>query len=230
MDPRTPSLMQTTTSTSRSTNTSTKRVYSIKAFFDPLNMIPVFLNILVFMCMQITFFWFVASRSVIDAFVDKAEYIHDLAQRDPAANLAMLAYLTSESSTVDVPKAAAEQKRQRDEENMRLVFSTLGPPIGVTLGILVFFFLLMLVRGKKFTSVDLMLIFLVLFAFSTELVFFFVLVKNYIYLGDVQFLNSIINPSSFINIDFSGMFQDFFRQIDSFPGPFSLQGQVPGQP
>lgn len=199
----------------------TRVVYTAKAFFDPLNMIPVFLNILVFMCVQIVFFWFVASRAVLDAFADKAKYIHDLAQRDPVTNASMLAYLTSESAMVDIPKMAAEQKRQRDEENLRLVFGTLGPPIGFALGMLIFFFLVMLVRGKKFTSVDLLLISLVLFAYSTELVFFFVLVKNYMYLGDVEFLNSIVDPSTFIDINFRGMFQDFFSEISSRPGPFT---------
>lgn len=194
---------------------SSRIVYSLKSFFDPLNMIPVFLNLVVFMCVQITFFWFVASRTVTDAFIEKARYIHDLMRRDSTLNASLMAYLFNPVTAEEIPKIAAEQKRRRDEANFQLVITTLGPPIGAALGVLVLLFIIMMFRGQRLTKIDFFLLSLVIFAFSTELVFFFVLVRNYIYLGDLQFINTALDLPSMVRVDQQGL-EDLLSQEGFF--------------
>lgn len=170
-------------------------VHSARSFLDPRNLLPVVINWTFFLCVQIAFFWFVASDALRDALVRPAGFIAEFIKRQPVLLAAVRDRLDDKASREAVNAAAAEAKARRDEKNRALVVKTFTPVlVGLVIMLIVLLFLMGL-RRERFGLIDVVLLMTVLTAFTTELVFYLIVLRNYVYLGDMGLMSALF-PSS----------------------------------
>lgn len=156
---------------------------TLKDVIDPANLLILFANLLAFVLLQTTFFWFVASRNVERVLDDKSEYVSELLSKRGVTLELLKEYLDSEESK-QLPAKAEEQRKEREAANWELLKTYIAPVV-IALGcVLVLIFLSLVKRGQPLTSIDLFLLFLVLGAFSTELYFYLTVTSQLIHLAD----------------------------------------------
>lgn len=156
---------------------------TIKNVFDPSNLLILFANLLAFVLLQTTFFWFVASRNVEQVLEDKSVYVSDLLSKRGVSLEMLRTYLDSDEMRA-LPKKAEEQREMREQINWELLKTYIMPVVIALVCVLVLIFFSLAIRRQPLTSIDLFLLFLVLGAFSTELYFYLTVTSQLIHLGD----------------------------------------------
>lgn len=166
---------------------------TLRDVINPANLLILFANLLAFVLLQTTFFWFVASRNVEAVLEDKSEYITELMSKRGITLEMLRDYLNSDDATQKMPEVAKSMRAEREAENFELL-KTYILPVVIALGsALLLVFLALIVRGQPLTSIDLFLLFLVLGAFSTELYFYLTVTSQLIHLSDTRIVYELFN-------------------------------------
>jgi hypothetical protein len=181
-------------------------VYSKKQGINENDWFIVFANVLFFMVVQTAFFYFIASKEYEDVIVSKLDIVKRYASKNDTfktlLNIYKNKYLGDNKQEID------KQTKEREHKNKKLTIEYCGIPILIVTGIL----LLLLVGTKtkvlsklhinnqvvnnllkptKWNEYDNLGIVLVVMAYVTELLFFFLIVKKYEYVGDNYIYNNI---------------------------------------
>lgn len=151
-----------------------------------MNLLVCVLNVTVFASFMITFFWFVLSRLMDAVVADKLEIVIRLAERNPVFRAELLAYVDARYERV--ARVAAVNAKAREEHNTALVHQAILPFIYAFISIGLLLILWVRVKHVRVTRVDGILVCLNLFSFSAELVFYYVLLLNWIVIGDVMLI------------------------------------------
>ena len=168
--------------------------YDISAVFEPMNLILVLTNLFVFIVIETIFFWEVASKGVVNEVTSFATYIDDFTNEDAETNDDLLEYLNSEEQTERVPEEAQTQRDLRTATNIGLIKTFIVPPGAVVLGILCLLVIVMVFKRSRFTFIDFVLLSTVVFAFTTELIFYLLVLGRWKYLGPQQLLANTVGP------------------------------------
>lgn len=164
----------------------------IKKVLEPINLIICLTTINFLTVLLLLFFWFILSEHFIYILLDKLDliifYLKDL-EKD-----IIFDELLNENETLLKTKSI-ESYNNRYNYNVVLLFTQ-----GVIPYILVFilFDLILICRLKQINKTDFVLLILSIFSFIFEIMFYFILVQNWKFIGDNEFLFKLFKS---INID-----------------------------
>lgn len=153
------------------------------------NLIVIFLNVIFFMIVQTLFFNFVASQQYLNVLKSKVDIINILIDKDP----------DFKQSVSEFKKEWLEQKTdisKKQEEERRIQNNLLSRQYSfnyIVLAIIIFFAIILPMKSKdSWSSVDTLNVIFVILAYSTELLFFFFIVKKYEFVGDNYILVNLV--------------------------------------
>jgi hypothetical protein len=148
------------------------------------------LNIVFFLIVSISFFWFILSEQYVRVVLDKTDIINLVADQNPEVRSAVISYAEANYDTIR--KTAKENRKQRMVHNVDLFYRYIVPFISV----FVFFQFVIAAyiwkKGIRVSYTDKVHMGLVVLAFVTELVFYFVVVRNWIFIGDEDMYKNLI--------------------------------------
>jgi hypothetical protein len=151
-------------------------------WFNYLNrndLIPIFINVIFFIIFQIIFFIYVASKQFENVLKDKLNFIKELSNNNPYV------YNIIQSLKKDYIKEKNYDNiiLERDKYNNKILLIYCGIPMFIIF-IFIFYILFFMKSEKSWNYIDSLSLFLVTFAYITEIFFFFCVIYQYIFIGD----------------------------------------------
>ena len=140
------------------------------------------LNTVVFMLTLVCFFWFVISKQFESTILSKVDILVLIAQKDAIVKQFILAEISENYS--ELVATANENGAVRNAYNFNLLKNKLGPFIYAFFSILFLLSIYILIQRIKLDKMDKILVGLVALVFSTELIFYVVVLRNWVFLGD----------------------------------------------
>lgn len=168
---------------------------TLKGIMDPVTLMIVFVNLLAYVVIQTVFFFFVGSQNFVTAISQKADFVYEFAIQDPQTEASLREELESQYNTVDVPETARRERDRRAVVNKDIMIKYLLPPVAVIAVLLASQLVRLVIWGNGMNSIDLFLIFMVLFAFTTEFIFFGLVILQTVALGDQELMAAILGPA-----------------------------------
>jgi hypothetical protein len=144
-------------------------------------------NVLFFMVVQTLFFILVASNQYEEVLMGKLDMVKNFVKRNPEIekNLKKM----KEKNLIELEEIANKQKTERKKINDELIWSKCGIPI--LIGIAVLFLIIFFMKpDRDWNSVDNLGLIFVTLAYSTELLFFFFIVRKYEFVGDQHIVST----------------------------------------
>ncbi len=164
----------------------------IKEVFNSKNLLINLSNIVIFLIFIILFFWFILSRQFDYIVLDKVNIISLLAKYDKDFNETLTEYLNTNESLYEIPKKALEQEESRNAYNFILLQTEVFPFLYVVCTSLIIVILYIIVKRKKLLKAEYYLLSFVVFAFITEVIFYFLVIKEWQFIGDYQLLYNVL--------------------------------------
>ena len=158
------------------------------------NTIVVLLNILIFVCVQTVFFWKIASKQLEDVVRKNARVLTETRKQlrrtphmDPVVQLvdSLVVDLGTKDGGKESVRAAEAAAEQR---NRQLLMRMVLPWIVVIVALIVLLSLWNLWKGVPFTVVHRFGVFLVLFAYFTEILLFLYVIEPWVHVGRFEML------------------------------------------
>ena len=176
-----------------------------KEVLQPANIIILLSNILIFVLMEVLFFWYIASKSVERSIGQKMELFIELDQIEEVRQL--YDYLLNTTDVNFILEKAIENEEFRNKYNFELLLTWISP-IFIIIIILQIVTIIVLVWKKfKFDSIDFLLLTTVLIAFLSEVIFYFIVVNRTILIGDIEIIKIVLMT---VNDDY---FKDILEDI-----------------
>lgn len=179
-------------------NTDNSVLEIIKLFGNKIpNLIITSSNMFTFMTVQILFFYFIATKLFPKLILSKVSAINKYNQYDVNTKKIFMDFKKT-NQFKRLKRITDNQIELRNYLNIQLIMNKLIPIVLVIL----FFILINIIRlqldnNQHFEFVDWVLLFLVIFAFTTELIYFFFIVEQYYFVGDIElikkFYDKLIN-------------------------------------
>jgi hypothetical protein len=151
--------------------------------FESSNMIVILANIIFFMVVQTLFFKYVASRQFNIVLEDKANIVEEYLKHDPKANTKFREFKNSDRAK-EIKKAANEQEKIREAENMSNTMTWIGIPLLIVVSFLIFFIGKLFFKKEEWDTTDSILLSFVVFAYMIEVLFYLGIVRQYQFYGD----------------------------------------------
>lgn len=151
--------------------------------FESSNMIVILANIIFFMVVQTLFFKYVASRQFNIVLEDKANIVEEYLKHDPKANAKFREFKNSERVKA-IQKAASDQEKIRETENMSNTMMWIGIPLLIVVALLIFFIGKLFFKKEEWDTTDSILLSFVVFAYVIEVLFYLGIVRQYQFYGD----------------------------------------------
>jgi hypothetical protein len=161
--------------------------------FSPVNGFIITFNIIFFLGILLLFFWYILSSQFETIILDKVEILTLLSKNDPTIKKNIEEYL----STIDINKLAIIAKNEKETRNIQnndlFVKKLLGWFIVLGTITMICFILLCLHATKNSISKgDLLLVFLLLFSFVTEIIFYFAVIDSWKFIGDYEIVKTYL--------------------------------------
>lgn len=196
-------------------------VYStLGEVLDPVNMVLILSNILIFVIIQTLFFWFVASNNIIESAKDLTDLGVELTKESGTINgcqvnpynknakfRAWEELVVNKDKVEEREKEALEQKRLRNDQNRYLVGKYIFPFVLVLLFLIGVNLYRASNQGRKFTKIEAVLLLAIFAGFLTELSFYGLVVRSVTYIGEFEALSEFRAPFS-------------TREYSSLTGPY----------
>lgn len=180
---------------SGSTDVSTYSKFIMAEVFSPLNIFIIMFNILFFLIVLVLFFWFILSPQFQSIVLDKADIISLLGDSNFKIKTAIGGYLGTIDFDVLEAKANVDSIDRTVINNKNFVDTLLGwfIVIGlVTLASLVFLIKHARKEGGGIKTSDWILLLLLVFSFTTEIIFYLVVVKPWQFIGDYELIKTYL--------------------------------------
>jgi hypothetical protein len=173
------------------------KIKIIKDTFKPSNMVITLCNIIFFIVVQTLFFKFIASKQFNIVLQNKMGIINNFANNNLSVKKQIQEYLLTEEAK-NISNNAKSENLVREKKNLKLIKNKIGPILGLCFILLLMFIFIMIYNKNKnikpiWSSTDTAILSLVLFAYSTELMFYFGIVRNYEFFGDQELYNKLYN-------------------------------------
>lgn len=175
-----------------------------------------FLNIEFFMVVQIFFFYFIASKQIDVIIESKADIINKFSESSNILKCKINSYLNSDEFKKN-KNYSDEINKKRMKLNLDIIVKRKLVWL-IIIGIFIFISFSVAISGtiisrvnknddkyvywksQGFSKSDLILILFVICAFTTEIAFFFLMVKKYEFIGDMEIINFLYkNVSKILN-------------------------------
>ena len=158
---------------------------SFNEVFQVPNMIILVSNVIFFIVVQTFFFKYKASQQINTVIKEKLDILNTYLNYDPELKQKIVDYKTS-SEFKEKKKKAEKNAEWRNIENWKLIVKYILPVFGLFTVILIILILLdrLPVKTTKWVGVDTAIGSLVFLAYSTEILFYFGMVRQYTFYGD----------------------------------------------
>lgn len=169
---------------------------TIKDFFDSGNLFILFLTLAFFFVVEIIFFIEVATNETAMLIEKQAKLTADFGATTASKQdlVAAQLLLQKQINDNDLVRRAEEEKKKRNDFNYELARKTFFVPVSASVGLALIFFVVALVK-RNLHLPDYVAVALVVFSFTTELLLYFIVMKNIDYVDDITMLfrvNSIL--------------------------------------
>jgi hypothetical protein len=156
------------------------------------HIILIFVNVLAFIVIQTSFFYFIGSKQLNEIIANKVGIVKSYIKQDESYKSKVENYIKSKTIQ-DMLKKADEEEKTRTLQNIEVIKKWIGPPFIAVLSILIISIIILIATKSKWTGVDNVGISLVFTAYLTELFIFFGIIKQYEFLGDNTIYRFIYN-------------------------------------
>ena len=158
--------------------------------FNYSNIIITLCNIIFFIVVQTLFFKLIASKQFNIVLQSKMGILNEFANNNDYIKNNLKEFLQSEQAKM-ITKGAKADNKVRENKNFKLIKDKIGVIVIILLIILIIFIYLAITTKDSWKSVDTSILSLVVFAYTTELMFYFGIVRNYIFVGDQKLYDNI---------------------------------------
>jgi hypothetical protein len=156
-------------------------------------MIIIFANVIFFIVVQTFFFKYIASKQFNVVLADKMGILNTYLKYDSGAREKVEEMLGSEEVAALKAKAK-EQEKDRNSKNWIKIESWIGPVALAALVVMATFIFLLVKSGRgEWTSVDTSILTLVVGAYTTEIMFYMGIVRQYAFYGDQNIYATFYN-------------------------------------
>jgi hypothetical protein len=150
-------------------------------------LIIIFSNVLSFMIIEALFFWYIIGRNFETIIDEKASAFKQIYKEIDGINTTVDKFINSVNIT-ELEISAREFRDIRHTHNINEFSRWLTGPI-VTISILLILCILAEFRyKKKFDITDFKILIFIFFSFTTEIIFYFVVIYNSDILSDIEFI------------------------------------------
>jgi hypothetical protein len=146
-------------------------------------------NVIFFMVVQTLFFKFIASKQYENVLENKLDMVKDFVKRNPKMRDNLKISKSENKKKLD--PIAKKQLKEREKLNRELTWLYCGIPIVIT-AVCMAYVLFVMKKTREWSTVDSLGVFYVIFAYSTEILFFFFMVKKYEFVGDQYIVSSAL--------------------------------------
>jgi hypothetical protein len=158
-------------------------------YLERNDLIPIFMNVMFFMCIQTIFFIYVASKQFENVLKDKISFFKILLDNNPYIKSVVYEYKNQYTLNKNFDKIIYE----REKYNNEILLIYCGIPM-IIASIILIYILFFMKSKKKWNKVDSLSLFFVTLAYLTELFLFFCVITQYIFIGDMNLIyNFVIN-------------------------------------
>jgi hypothetical protein len=151
-------------------------------YFDSVGVFICILNNIVFMLTLLLFFWFIISKQFETVILSKVDILVLVLKENKELKKKIIDQIYKEYNNTKL--ISIDNEFHRNEYNFELLKNKIGPFIYSFFSILCSLFGYIVYKRIKFDIIDFILVLSVIFAFSTEIVFYYVLLNNWIFIGD----------------------------------------------
>lgn len=158
--------------------------------FKNLNSIDYILllcNFCFFIIVQTLFFRFVASELVLTIIIDKIKNLKNFRGIN-----ALFGSFISNSELETLKEKGESDRKARNSKNNMLIIKSIAPISGFLLLIIIFLILFSYKKGNKWYLYHTKLLFTIVFAFSSELLIFFLLFRKYDFISVFELFYNIL--------------------------------------
>jgi len=168
-----------------------------KELFTSNNIFLILLSVAIFIFFELLFYWFIISNQIEYILNDKAMLVVLAARDDPSINTNVLHFITNNSVTqeqLDLLKA------QRMALNWVAMINLLGPMFFTVLGliglIIIYKILYYVIfRKNTMTYVFGYTVFLTMFVFLVEILFYYLVINPWKIISDAEFIKLLTEPA-----------------------------------
>lgn len=150
--------------------------------------IPIFTNVLFFICIQTIFFIYVASKQFENILINKINIINIISNNNPYIRSLIHNYKNNYSPTKNFDKILYE----REIYNNELLLIYCGVPM-IIISMILIYIIFFMKSDKPWNKVDTLSLFFVTLAYLTELFLFFCVISQYIFIGDINLIYKFFN-------------------------------------
>ena len=159
------------------------------SIFFSNNMITLLSNVIFYIVVQTLFFYFIGSKQFNNVLENKVDIVVSYAKKNIYLKEFIKEYISNENAK-KLEKEAKKQKKKREKYNRSLIFKWIGIPLLICIVVLLINIFKLFILGESWGRSDNIILLLVIFAYSTELCFFFGIVKQYEFYGDHKIYRS----------------------------------------
>lgn len=168
-----------------------------KEFLHPINLIILFANVSAFIIMQVLFFWFIASKAVERVVENKVDLIVNTSNNIPEIKEKVMIYLNDKTLEEQLKEDSIDESYKREKYNSSRLMDYLYKPLSLIITLLYLSFVYSVYIGYKWSKVDFILLGTVFLAFTTEIIFYVLVIQESQVLGDTELISALM---SMINV------------------------------
>lgn len=148
-------------------------------------------NVLVYIIVIIIFFWIIISAQFNIIILEKMDIILLICERDKTFKYNIKTLLNIvKNSTFEIAK---KQEFERNKENLKLLHSDLMPYIYGIVCLIIANIVYICLTNRKIKYSECLLFVYIFIGFFTEVLFYFIVINEWKYIGDFDLLNLISN-------------------------------------
>ena len=166
----------------------------IDEFLDSKNLLILHLNLLFISIILVLFFWFVISNLFLNLIISKSSLINSSINKTDVINNGDIinnGYYNFTNIT-ELHDNAMKDYNDRYYYNVQLLFHDIGPFFYYLIAIIIIIFIYIYTKKIKLTRKDFMLLIMVFFSFSCELLLFFEVVNKWQFIGDEFIIKTLL--------------------------------------
>lgn len=166
-----------------------KLILNFFLLIDKYGIMVIVLNILIFFILQFLFFYFIIQNQYTELLRDKANILISMMKKDQPLNIFIKSNILSNYNIIKLD--AKINKILRDKVNYKLIINYIVLPIMILIGTLIFVLITFRIN-RSWNMNDTLSVFMIILAYVTEIYYYFMIVKKYPHIGDIQIVDILV--------------------------------------
>ena len=167
-----------------------------KIVLEPTNMFTTSLNIFLFVSLLFLWFWFIGTQQLKYVIYEKMDQVNNIIKNDPIISKSVDLYLDTIKEDTKFIEKVRNDIIERNEYNLDIVYKYFGIPILILLSIVLFYGVNIFINfPNKWKIEQNILVILMILAFVTEIIFYFVVIRKFQYVSNSTIIKSVFDKS-----------------------------------